>query len=243
MLTQPAMYAAIRSHAPVLDRYASSLVAAGVVDDMEVRALKARAVAELEEKCALAKTYIPEASEWLVDHGAARVVEDGGASARACADHAGRLDTGVALETLRTLVSCITTLPPEMTPHRAVRNLYQQRATMLDKDSVDWALAEQLAWAACLVEGFHVRLSGQDVQRGTFAHRHAVVHDQKELGQTHTPLANLPGGAAPFEVCNSALSEFAVLGFEVQPLGAPHKGRGGWACVAWGRGSGMCERG
>ena len=115
---------------------------------------------------------------------------------------------------LHELAAAITTLPEELTPHRVVDSLYKQRATMLQQDTIDWALAEQLAWATCLVSGVHVRLSGQDVERGTFSHRHAVLHDQKRLGARHVPLAHLSAAQAPFEICNSSLSEFGVLGFE-----------------------------
>jgi len=106
-------------------------------------------------------------------------------------------------------------LPSILEPHRVVGTLYKQRARMLADDAIDWALAEQLAWASCLVSGVHVRLSGQDVERGTFSHRHAVVHDQKRFGERFVPLQHLSPTQASFEICNSSLSEYACLGFEL----------------------------
>lgn len=82
----------------------------------------------------------------------------------------------------------VTHLPENFKPHRAVKKVYEQRAQMIETgEGIDWAVAEALAFATLLVEGNHVRLSGQDVERGTFSHRHAVVHDQ-ETGEKYCPL-------------------------------------------------------
>ena len=132
-------------------------------------------------------------------------------------------ETGVPLSELQRLGRACATLPDFVQPHRVINKLYEQRRAMTRGDpddcSVDWALAEQLAWASLLAEGVHVRISGQDVERGTFSHRHAVVQDQKTF-EKYTPLKHLapaPGGnfPAPFEICNSSLSEYGVLGFEL----------------------------
>lgn len=91
-------------------------------------------------------------------------------------------------EILKTVGKAITTLPDNFRPHKGVRRVYEQRAHMIETgEGVDWALAEALAFATLIVEGNHVRLSGQDVERGTFSHRHAVVHDQ-ETGKQYYPL-------------------------------------------------------
>lgn len=85
----------------------------------------------------------------------------------------------------------ITTLPETFKPHRAIKRIYDQRAQMIETEQgVDWATAEALAFATLLIEGNHVRLSGQDVERGTFSHRHSVVHDQ-ETGERYCPLDNV----------------------------------------------------
>lgn len=83
---------------------------------------------------------------------------------------------------------------------------------MVEERQVDWALAEAMAFGSLLKEGIHVRLSGQDVERGTFSHRHHVLHHQKVDRATYKPLCNLYPDQAPYTVCNSSLSEFAVLG-------------------------------
>lgn len=82
----------------------------------------------------------------------------------------------------------ITVLPETFKPHRAVKKIFEQRAQMIEAgENIDWAVGEALAFATLLVEGNHVRLSGQDVERGTFSHRHAVLHDQ-ETGEEYCPL-------------------------------------------------------
>lgn len=91
-------------------------------------------------------------------------------------------------EILKNVGKAVTTLPDNFKPHRGVKKVYEQRAQMIETgEGVDWALAEALAFATLLVEGNHVRLSGQDVERGTFSHRHSVLHDQ-ETGEQYCPL-------------------------------------------------------
>jgi 2-oxoglutarate dehydrogenase E1 component len=92
---------------------------------------------------------------------------------------------------LKNVGKAITVFPENFKPHRAVKKVYDQRAQMIETgEGIDWAVAEALAFATLLVEGNHVRLSGQDVERGTFSHRHAVVHDQ-ETGEKYCPLDNV----------------------------------------------------
>lgn len=107
-------------------------------------------------------------------------------------------------EVLKEVGKAITTLPTSFNPHKAIKRVYDQRAQMIEKgEGVDWATAEALAFGTLLVEGNHVRLSGQDVERGTFSHRHAVVHDQKN-GQIYCPLGHVLKAQADemFTVCN-----------------------------------------
>ncbi|KAH7444890.1 hypothetical protein KP509_02G096100 [Ceratopteris richardii] len=115
------------------------------------------------------------------------------------------------------LGKAITTLPSEFSFHRTIKRVYDARAQMIETGhGVDWATAEALAFGTLLIEGNHVRLSGQDVERGTFSHRHAVIHDQK-TGQIYCPLDHviMNQEAEMFTVSNSSLSEFGVLGFEL----------------------------
>lgn len=110
----------------------------------------------------------------------------------------------VKLEILKEVGKAITTLPATFSPHKAIKRVYEQRSQMIETgDGVDWATAEALAFGTLLVEGNHVRLSGQDVERGTFSHRHAVVHDQKN-GQIYCPLHHVLRSqeSEMFTVCN-----------------------------------------
>ena len=105
-------------------------------------------------------------------------------------------------------------MPKSFTPHKTVARIMAARHKMIeDGQGIDWATAETLAFATILVEGYRVRLSGQDSERGTFSQRHAVLMDQ-ENEKKYTPLKHIAKGQAPFEVINSMLSEEAVLGFE-----------------------------
>ena len=135
--------------------------------------------------------------------------------------------TGVELEALRAFGMACAYLPPWLEAHRVVRRVYEQRAALLEEGTaIDWATAEALACATLLSDGVSVRISGQDAERGTFSQRHAVVHDQENDGVKYCPLrafaqtqggrsAGRGGSRAAFEIHNSPLSEFAVLGFEM----------------------------
>ena len=122
------------------------------------------------------------------------------------------------METLLKVGKACTTIPAGFTPHRVVKRVYDARAKMIETgEGVDWAMAEALAFGTLLEEGNHVRLSGQDVERGTFSHRHALIHDQN-TGERCVPLRNVYGDSKHtnfFTVSNSSLSEFGVLGFEL----------------------------
>lgn len=94
-------------------------------------------------------------------------------------------------DVLKSVGKSITTLPDDIKPHKQVKRIYEERARMIDTgEGIDWALGEALAFGTLLVEGYHVRLSGQDVERGTFSHRHAIVHDQ-ETGDKYCPLDHI----------------------------------------------------
>ena len=124
------------------------------------------------------------------------------------------VDTALAPGLLNKIKEGIGRVPEGFTPHRTVQRVTRARVQMFEGGApLDWGAAETLAFGSLLLEGVPVRLSGQDSQRGTFAHRHAVWHDT-ETGDRHVPLANLERDQAEFEVINSMLSELAVLGFE-----------------------------
>jgi 2-oxoglutarate dehydrogenase E1 component len=122
----------------------------------------------------------------------------------------------VPLEGLRALNASLLTLPSDFTMHRKLERVREKRQTALAEPgerTVDWSLAEELALASILADGISIRLTGEDVERGTFSHRHAVFHDV-DTGRVHVPLQTLPQAAAAFEIHNSPLTENAVIGFE-----------------------------
>ncbi len=127
-------------------------------------------------------------------------------------------DTAIPLSEWKRLAERMTTIPATVTPHQLVRKVYDDRAAMGRGDiPVDWGMGEHMAFASLVASGYPVRLSGEDCGRGTFTHRHAVIHDQNrekwDVG-TYVPLQNVADGQAPFVVIDSILSEEAVLGFE-----------------------------
>jgi len=126
--------------------------------------------------------------------------------------------TGVVEETLTHIGKRVSSAPPNAADfqiHRGLQRVLNSRLDMVERRTVDWALAEAMAFGSLLKEGVHVRLSGQDVERGTFSHRHHVMHHQKVDMATYCPLQYLYPDQAQYSVCNSSLSEFGVLGFEL----------------------------
>jgi len=207
MFTQPQMYTAIGQMKPTFQKYSEQLVAEGVITAEEVKALSDTVLAEMATRLEQSRTYKPEKGDWLSSNWSGMLPPNVEAKFR---------DTGVEMDTLKQVGEALTVLPADFTPHRMVGKIYKGRNDMITNGvGIDWALAEQLAWGSLLVEGNHVRISGQDVERGTFSHRHCVVHDQKDFGRKYTPLSNITQGQAQFSACNSSLSEFAVLGFEL----------------------------
>jgi 2-oxoglutarate dehydrogenase E1 component len=124
-----------------------------------------------------------------------------------------RVDTGVTKERIELIHKALTTIPPGFNPHPKLRKQIEKRAEMLEKDAVDWAAGEAFAFGSLLLEGFAVRLAGQDSRRGTFSQRHSVLVDHVS-GEDYFPLKNLSDDQAPFWVYDSLLSEFAAMGFE-----------------------------
>jgi 2-oxoglutarate dehydrogenase E1 component len=127
-------------------------------------------------------------------------------------------DTAIPLTEWRRLSEKLTTIPDSVAPHQLVKKVYDDRAAMgRGEVNVDWGMGESMAFASLVASGYPVRISGEDSGRGTFTHRHAVIHDQKrekwDTG-TYVPLQNVAENQAPFVVIDSILSEEAVLGFE-----------------------------
>ena len=205
--TQPLMYRKIADHPSTLQIYADKLVDEGLVTADEVGALKEDWRKHLDEEFETSDGYRPNKADWL----------DGVWSSIQVADReddrrAGK--TGVAIDTLREIGRTLVTVPDDFEAHRTIKRFLKNRAQMFESgEGIDWATGEALAFGACLLEGSPVRLSGQDVERGTFSQRHSVLYDQRDESR-YIPLNDLDGATAIYEPINSMLSEEAVLGFE-----------------------------
>jgi 2-oxoglutarate dehydrogenase E1 component len=203
--TQPIMYDRIRKHPTVVQLYSERLIEEGVMTAEGVEATKGKFRAFLDAELAAAESFKPNKADWL----------DGRWSGVGLADDDERRgNTGVSLETLGMIGRNITTIPADFRAHKTIVKLLERRREMVTKgEGIDWAMAEHLAFGTLVTEGFPVRLSGQDCERGTFSQRHSVLIDQ-DTERRYTPLRHIAPGQARFEVINSMLSEEAVLGFE-----------------------------
>ncbi len=203
--TQPRMYKQIRKHPTVINIYGDRLVQEGLFSAEEVDQLKADFRAQLETEFDIADSYKPNKADWL----------DGKWSGIGFADEGARRgETGFEIDKLRDIGVSLTKVPETLNVHKTIQRLLKNRRTMVEEGvAIDWGMAEALAFGTLLNEGFRVRLSGQDSERGTFSQRHSVIIDQ-ESEERFTPLQNIAPDQARFEVINSMLSEEAVLGFE-----------------------------
>jgi len=209
--TQPKMYRAIRHHPMVGETYSRRLIDEGALEPDEVEGMKDEIRAILDSEFAAARQFKPASPDWLGGkwQGMTMARDEGARRGR----------TGVSLERLQRIGKVLTQMPEALNVHKTLQRIIRRRAAMIEQGSgIDWAVAEQLAFGALLDEGFPVRLSGQDVERGTFSHRHAVIVDQ-QTEKKYTPLNHLgpdKNGRLPAkaEIVNSLLSEYAVLGFE-----------------------------
>ncbi|CAG7861840.1 unnamed protein product [Brassica rapa] len=206
--TQPKMYKVIKNHPSTLQIYHKKLLECGEISQQDIDRIQEKVNTILSEEFVASKDYLSKKRDWLSTNWAGFKSPEQISRVR---------NTGVKPEILKTVGKAISSLPENFKPHRAVKKVYEQRAQMIETgEGIDWALAEALAFATLVVEGNHVRLSGQDVERGTFSHRHSVLHDQ-ETGDEYCPLDHLVMNQDPemFTVSNSSLSEFGVLGFEL----------------------------
>jgi 2-oxoglutarate dehydrogenase E1 component len=206
--TQPLMYKKIGAHDNVVTLYGKRLITDGTITEPEFDAMKAAYRKNLDDALAVASGYKANKADWLDGRWA-------GMKAAADQDDARRGQTGYPIEKLKEMGLKLTKLPKSFKPHKTMTRVLDARRKMIEDGSgIDWASAESLAYGTLLSEGFKIRLSGQDVQRGTFSQRHAVLVDQ-ETEKRYTPLNHLVREQqTKIEVINSMLSEEAVLGFE-----------------------------
>jgi 2-oxoglutarate dehydrogenase E1 component len=196
--TQPLMAQQIAGHDTVRTQFARQLVADGTVTEEEADSLVAQVTSELKQAHeALKETFgAPPTQEGRIPFSTGNGVV-----------------TSVAADQLRELNDELLRVPEHFTVHPKLKRQLERRLKTIDEGGIDWGQAEALAFGSLLVEGIPIRLTGQDTQRGTFSHRHAVLHDVN-TGETFTPLQNLDDATASFEIYNSPLSEYACLGFE-----------------------------
>ncbi|HEY0391068.1 MAG TPA: multifunctional oxoglutarate decarboxylase/oxoglutarate dehydrogenase thiamine pyrophosphate-binding subunit/dihydrolipoyllysine-residue succinyltransferase subunit [Solirubrobacterales bacterium] len=204
--TQPQIAAKIKAHPPVSEIYAEKLIEEGTIgrEDVEAAAKQRHdemsvSLKELRHKMELGDYEDPTVtttSTGELDRSASPPV-----------------DTAVPIERLRELNQALIEVPESFTIHRKLRKPLSKRIDTLENGGVEFGHAEALAFASLLTEGVHIRLTGQDTERGTFSHRHLVLHDEN-TGLEYCPMQNLDGAGAPFELYNSPLSEIACLGYE-----------------------------
>ena len=202
--TQPMMYKKIRQHPTSLNIYGEQLIKEGVITVEEFNNNKKEFKNLLNEQLKTAKEYKPKL-EWYQGVWS-RFKPERGKDKRGV--------TGVSIDTIKRVGKKITYIPDNFNVHSTIRKIFENKKKMFENGKgFDFATAEQLAFATLLDEGTPVRLSGQDSGRGTFSQRHSVLRDQKD-NSYYTPLNNISKKQKKFEVIDSLLSEFAVLGFE-----------------------------
>ncbi|KAI8309040.1 2-oxoglutarate dehydrogenase [Colletotrichum sp. SAR11_240] len=195
--TQPEMYKRIAEQPALLEKYVEKLVGEGTMQAEVVEEQKRWVWEQLEEK--LARSKLP-----------ADQIETGDATA----PEPFSMSTAVEEATLLTVAEAITSVPEGFNLHRNLQRILAAKKQAFDASTVDWSTAEALAFGSLVLEGKPVRISGQDVERGTFSQRHSVLHDQTTHAE-YTPLNHLhEGQSARYTAVNSPLSEFGVLGFD-----------------------------
>jgi len=205
MFTQPLMYKAIKKQKTTLQLYAERLVEEGLIAQDEIGEAKAAFQAHLNDEFEAGRDYKPNRADWLDG----RWKHLGSATG----DYQPG-ETAAPIEALREVGRALSTIPEGFNAHKTIERLFEAKRAMIDSgEGVDWATAEALAFGTLLLEGLPVRLSGQDCTRGTFSQRHSGIVDQ-ETETRYYPLNHIREGQAEYEVIDSMLSEYAVLGFE-----------------------------
>ena len=203
--TQPLMYQAIKSHPTTRKIYEKKLIENGTISMEESKKIIDDFKNFLDDEFNAAKNYNPNKADWL---------EGTWTGLSTATFDARRGKTSVKKEKLVDIAKKIHQIPNDFSAHKRIQKIYGERLdTVIKGKNIDWATAESLAFATLLNEGYGVRISGQDVGRGTFSHRHAVLYDQVNE-KRHVPLRHFQKEQGYFEIVDSFLSEFGVLGFE-----------------------------
>ncbi|UWR07513.1 MULTISPECIES: 2-oxoglutarate dehydrogenase E1 component [Ruegeria] len=205
MFTNPIMYKKIKTHKTTLSLYTERLVKDGLIPEGEIEDMKAAFQAHLNDEFEAGKDYKPNKADWLdgrwshLDKNKEEYV---------------RGDTAITPDTLAEVGKALVTVPEGFALHKTVGRLLEHKKQMFETgEGFDWATGEALAFGSLLTEGYPVRLSGQDATRGTFSQRHSGFINQ-ETEERYYPLNHIRAGQSQYEVIDSMLSEYAVLGFE-----------------------------
>ena len=205
MFTNPMMYNRIKKHKTTLQLYTERLVQDGLIPEGEIEDMKAAFQARLNDEFEAGKEYKPNKADWL-DGRWSHLNREG--------EDYQRGETAIKPKTMKEIGKALVTAPQNFVLHKTVVRLLETKQEMFDTgQGFDWATAEALAFGSLLTEGYPVRLAGQDSTRGTFSQRHSgLIHQESE--ERYYPLNNIREGQARYEVIDSMLSEYAVLGFE-----------------------------
>ncbi|MEM9498150.1 MAG: 2-oxoglutarate dehydrogenase E1 component [Pseudomonadota bacterium] len=205
MFTNPIMYKKIKSHKTTLALYTERLVRDGLIPEGEIEDMKAAFQVYLSEEFEAGKEYRPNKADWLDGKWSHLDRQD---------EDYQRGETAIKPKTFEEIGRALSSAPDGFPHHRTVARLLETKAKMFETgEGFDWATAEALAFGSLLTEGYPVRLSGQDCTRGTFSQRHSGLIDQN-TEERYYPLNRIRDGQAKFDVIDSMLSEYAVLGFE-----------------------------
>jgi len=205
MFTQPLMYKAIKKQKTTLQVYSDRLINDGLIDVEEVEEAKAALQARLNEEFEASKEFRPNKADWLDGRWSGLEASEGAYQ---------RGQTAVEMDRLKEVGAALTRLPEGFKAHRTILRLLDQKREMIETGAgIDWATAEALAFGTLVCEGYRVRLAGQDCTRGTFSQRHSGITDQ-ETEERYYPLDHIHEDQSVFEVIDSMLSEYAVLGYE-----------------------------
>ncbi len=205
MFTNPLMYKRIKQHKTTLQLYTERLSKEGLIDPVEVEDMKMGFQAFLNEEFEAGRSYRPQKADWL-DGRWSKMDRQGKEYQRG--------ETAIAPDIYSNVATALTRVPEGFHLHKTVGRMLEAKKKALDSgQGIDWATAEALAFGSLLAENYPVRLSGQDSTRGTFSQRHSAFVDQ-ETEERYYPLNHISEGQAHYEVIDSMLSEYAVLGFE-----------------------------
>lgn len=205
--TQPLLYKAIAKHKNPREIYSEKLLNTGKIEADLAREMEKKFRSELQGKLEMAKSDGPSQVKSFVSD----IWKDYRAVSEADIDVS--VKTSVTKKIFTDLANSITSIPDGFQPLKKVEKLFGDRKAMIKEDRYDWAMGELMAYATLVNQGYDVRMTGQDVERGTFSHRHAVIK-QEDSESRYVPLANISDKQGKFEIHNSLLSEYAVMGFE-----------------------------